>query len=332
MPRPLCRCVLAIPAPLAIAALLLAGGCAKKPTEWDATKTGPKVVASFAPISSLVQSIAGPDAQVQTVLTSQGPHGGEVDGGKAALLRRADLFFANGLGLDDGVVEKLRKAAGGAELKVVSLGDAIDKRFLEETAHDHDHEAPAGGGGHGHQHGAKDPHVWLGLAPATAMTEVIERELVAKDPAHAAGYRERGGALRARLAKLQADGKALLAGKKERGIVSFHESLGYFAKSFDLEIEAVIEKTPGTEPSAKDLQNLVAECLEHKVRVIAVEPQYSAKSSAKRLVDELKARGVADAELVELDPMETADPAKLNAEFYEATMRANLEALAKVLR
>ena len=324
MPRPL---VLAIPALFA----LLSGGCAKTAAEWDAAKTGPKVVASFAPISSLVQSIAGPDAQVKTVLTSQGPHGGEVDAGKASLLRRADLFFINGLDLDNAIVEKLRKAAGGDALKVVALGEAIPKKLLEEAAHDHEHDAP-GGGGHDHKHGVRDPHVWLGLAAAAAMTEVIEAELAAKDPAHAAGYRGRAESLRARLAKLQADGKALLANKKERGLVSFHESLTYFAKSFDLEIEAVIEKTPGTEPSAKDLQNLVAECLEHKVRVIAVEPQYSAKSSAKRLVEELRAKGVADAELVELDPMETADPDKLTGEFYEATMRANLEALAKVLR
>ncbi len=322
MPRPF---VLAIPALFA----LLSGGCAKTAAEWDAAKTGPKVVASFAPISSLVQSIAGPDAQVKTVLTSQGPHGGEVDFGKASLLRRADLFFINGLDLDNAIVEKLRKAAGGDALKIVALGDAIPKKYLEEAAHDHEHE---GAGGHDHKHGVKDPHVWLGLAAAAAMTEVIEADLAAKDPARAAGYKERADALRGRLAKIQADGKALLANKKERGIVSFHESLTYFAKSFDLEIEAVIEKTPGTEPSAKDLQNLVAECLEHKVRVIAVEPQYSAKSSAKRLVEELKAKGVADAELVELDPMETADPDKLDGNFYEATMRANLEALAKVLR
>ena len=37
-------------------------------------------------------------------------------------------------------------------------------------------------------------------------------------------------------------------------------------------------------------------------------------------------------EIIELDTLETATPAELNAEWYEKKMRANLESLAKVLR
>ena len=43
-------------------------------------------------------------------------------------------------------------------------------------------------------------------------------------------------------------GEKVLKDKKDRRIISFHESLGYFAKEFDITIVDVIEEGPGQEP------------------------------------------------------------------------------------
>jgi ABC-type Zn uptake system ZnuABC Zn-binding protein ZnuA len=194
--------------------------------------------------------------------------------------------------------------------------------------HDHDHE------GHDHHHHEEphDPHVWLGIDLAVQMIAALREDLKAVAPQHAAGYDARAEAYSAKLLQLKADGIELLKDKSERKFVTFHESLGYFAHTFGLEVAAVIQKTPGKEPTARDLEKLVKACLAKKVRVIAVEPQYTTQTSANRLKDELILKGVQDVEFVEIDPLETANESDLNADWYETRMRANLAALAKVLR
>ena len=83
----------------------------------------------------------------------------------------------------------------------------------------------------------------------------------------------------------------------------------------------------GVEPNTDELNQLITMCRDKKVRLIAVEPQYSANTSAKTILDELRRKGIADAELVEIDPLETVTPDALTAEWYEMKMRKNLEAL-----
>jgi hypothetical protein len=68
----------------------------------------------------------------------------------------------------------------------------------------------------------------------------------------------------------------------------------------------------------------------HPVGAIAVEPQYPKETSAKTLQRELKNKKVR-VDLVEVDPLETADGealAKEGARWYEVQMRKNLKALA----
>ena len=312
---------------LVAAAGALVGGCRPDTTPLWPAAAGPKVVASFPPIASLAMGVAGPDATVRTVMTSQGPHHFDATRAEAGLLRQADVLFLNGLDLDTRVGTRLAVAAGGRALKVVELGALVDKRALEEAAH-HEGEAHAG---HQHAHG-RDPHVWLGLDHAATFAAGIRDELKRLDPAHAAGYDARTAALTAALAKLKADGLAAFKPKTGRAFVTFHESLAYFAKTFDLEIAAVIETVPGKEPTAADLQELVKACVDGKIGVIAVEPQYTTNAVAGRLLTSLRERGLTDVRLVEIDPLETADPAELTAGWYETKMRANITALAAALK
>jgi zinc transport system substrate-binding protein len=69
------------------------------------------------------------------------------------------------------------------------------------------------------------------------------------------------------------------------------------------------------------------------VRLLAVEPQYTANTSAKAILDELRRDGaVADPALVEIDPLETVTPQALTPAWYEERMRANLDALARAMK
>jgi ABC-type Zn uptake system ZnuABC Zn-binding protein ZnuA len=303
-------------------------GCNGGADGW-AEKPGPKVLAFFPPIYSLAASVAGGDAQVVSLLSTKGPHDYEPRTSDARRLRRADLFLTIGLGLDDNVAKKLSETCGNPKLRLVELGEKLPKDMLREgtctCGHEHEKKDE-------HDHDHVDPHVWMGIPEAIVMVEAIRAELTELDPNHAAGYKQRAEALTSRLSALQAEGKALLEAKKEKArLLTHHDSLHYFARCFGIEIVDAIE-LPGREPSGKRLNQLVEICKEKGVRLIAVEPQYPANTGAQAILRELRLKGVADPEFVELDPLETADQADLTPDFYERRIRANLDNLTKVLK
>jgi ABC-type Zn uptake system ZnuABC Zn-binding protein ZnuA len=322
---------------MAVGAGLVAGGCTSGVSDGWPDRPGPKVVASFAPIECFAKNMAGDDAVVRAMMTTQGPHEYSAGPADARMVGRADLLFVNGLMLDEREAKKMADGSGNKALRFVNLGSKLpDALLLEMGDHDGDEHDKGGhkheGHKHDHQHGAHDPHIWMGLPQAVKMVEGIRDELKGFDPTHAADYNRRAAEYVAKLNAIKADGEKLLKDKKDRKFVSFHESLGYFAKTFDLEIAAVIEDVPGSEPTPQQLQEIVAKCVQHKVRVIAVEPQYTAKTAADQILKELKAKGIADPKLVVIDPMETATDAEMNVGWYETKMRANLAALAEALK
>jgi ABC-type Zn uptake system ZnuABC Zn-binding protein ZnuA len=242
------------------------------------------------------------------------------------------VFFVNGLGLDDeadGIATKLGKVAANPKWNVVNLGSKIDPNWIREGEHDHDHAH----GHHDHVH-ADDPHVWLSVRCAKKMVEGIRDELKRLDPAHAAGYDSRAAEYLKKLEKLEADGRALLANKQERWILTFHESLGYFGETYGIKIAGSIQVDPGKEPTSDKLQKIIKLCQKRKVRVIAVEPQFSNHTSAQVVLRALRGlkENPIDAVFAEVDPFETCDEGQLGPDQYEKVMRKNLDELNKAMR
>ncbi|HJZ55287.1 MAG TPA: metal ABC transporter substrate-binding protein, partial [Gemmataceae bacterium] len=188
------------------------------------------------------------------------------------------------------------------------------------------------GDDHHHHDSPFDPHIWLSPDHAVILVQSIRDELKAIDPDHAAGYDQRAANYIAKLNQLKADGVKMLADKKDRKLVTFHESLTYFAKTFNLDIEGVVQKKPGVEPSAGEVKQLIALCEKEKVRLIAVEPQYTSSTSARTILDQLREKQIPDPQLVEIDPLETVIPDDLSPDWYERKMRSNLEALAMAMK
>jgi ABC-type Zn uptake system ZnuABC Zn-binding protein ZnuA len=310
-------------------------GCGQAVDPWKDVAGSPRVVVTIAPLYSLVRGVAGDRAAIQCLCTTTGPHHYHLDTRDARILAKADLFLAVGLRLDDNFADGMRSVARRPDLPYVKLGTKLPESSLLEMKHEHKHGDGDDDHGHEHHHGKWDPHVWLGVPEVIAMVETIRDELCKVDPGHASEYGNNASAYVARLKKVQQDGKKLLAEKTVRRIISFHEALAYFARSFDLEIADVIEVAPGAEPAANHLAKIVKLCQKpgEPIGAIAVEPQYPKSTSAGTVQKELQARGV-KVPLVEIDPMETANVADLEKEgagWYEARMRKNLEALAKAL-
>src|SRR5439155_25399323 len=98
-------------AALLVAPLLaLQRGCSKIPDGWP-ERPGPRVLTSFAPIQCFALNVAGDDAAVQWVMSGEGPHGFDPSARDMVKLDRANLFFINGLMLDDDIAAKMIKGS-----------------------------------------------------------------------------------------------------------------------------------------------------------------------------------------------------------------------------
>lgn len=305
------------------AVLVIVGCVGSTPDPWDATSE-PRVVATFAPLHCFAMNVVGESRQVRGLLSTQGPHHADPPVSQAAMLAKSNVLFANGVGIDDSIVRKMHEAMGTSGPKVYRLGDNLPREMLLAG------NACAACKEEGHNHGPHDGHVWLGIDQAKFMVMDMAERLKSLHPngpweVNARNYCEK-------LDRLKTDGLTMLKEKKERTILPFHGSMTYFAKTFDLKMMDPIQTVPGQEPTGQALSDLVEKCKKESVRVIAVEPQYGAETSAKALQRELISAGVKDVTIIILDPLETARENEFNAEWYVKKMRANLDTLAKSLR
>jgi ABC-type Zn uptake system ZnuABC Zn-binding protein ZnuA len=303
-------------------------GCARDADPWEGKPGPPRVVVSFPPLYSFVKTVGGKHVGAISLCTTTGPHQYKYNPADTACLKGADLLFSNGLALDDRFTDRLQINCGNARLRHVKLGEHLKSSLLLDFPKGERREQ----GEEEDEHGLYDPHVWLGIDQARAMVEQIRDELVKADEAHTKDYEENAEKYLKKLDKLHKGFAKELADKKNKKIVTFHDSLRYFARSFGLEIAQSFETGPGDDPAAKRMTELVDLCLKDKPAAIAVEPQYATTPSAEVLLRELQNKK-AKTRLVEIDPLETATREELESsdDWYFFKMRENLRTLVKQL-
>jgi zinc transport system substrate-binding protein len=225
-------------------------------------------------------------------------HDYQLTPGDLVALTRADVFVANGAGMETFIEKAVRQAPG---LALIEAGAGIE--LIE--------------GG--------NPHIWVSIGGAIAETRNIARGLEVVDPGRASIYEKNAADYVATLEWLRARMHASLDGLKHREIVTFHEAFPYFAREFGLTIVGVVEREPGSEPGAKELARTIALVRRSGVRAIFAEPQYSAKSAET-------IRRETGVSVSLLDPAVTGDrdPARARRSYCEA-MERNLAVLLHAL-
>lgn len=209
-------------------------------------------------------------------------------------LSGASVFVVNGAGMESFLDEAIRQSPG---LKIVNASEGIE--LLGEN-----------------------PHVWVSVSLAMKQVENIARELAALDPSHKDLYRKNTYAYLARLDALRTQMHEELKTTKTRDIVTFHEAFPYFAREFNLNIVAVIEREPGSEPSARELAGTIDQVRKCGATALFAEPQYPAKA-----IDAIAAE--TGAMVYILDPAVTGP---MEPDAYLKIMENNLSELEKALK
>jgi zinc transport system substrate-binding protein len=261
-----------------------------------------RILTSFYPMYvatlNVAQGIPGVEVENLTGPMTGCLHDYQMTPADMERLSKADVFVVNGAGaesfLDKTIAELPR-------LKVVRASDGIEL-------------LPGAGG--------ENPHVWLSVSLHIRQIRNIAEQLAKADPAHAARYRGNAEAYAAKLEKLRTLMHDRLKNLRSRDIITFHEAFPYFAREFGLRIVAVIEREPGSEPSAREMAETIATVRKAGVRALFAEPQYPAKA-AEAIARETGAK------LFTLDPVATGP---MTAEAYVEIMTKNLSELEKALK
>lgn len=170
--------------------------------------------------------------------------------------------------------------------------------------------------------GQDNPHVWVSVSGAMQQVKNIGEQLAVLDPANAEKYRANTAAYIDKLTALKNKMHASLDGITNRNIVTFHEAFPYFAREFKLQVAAVVEREPGSEPSAGELADTMALVKQAGVKALFAEPQYPAKA-ANTIANETGAK------VFYLDPG-VAGPMEPDA--YINIMNQNLKVLEEALK
>lgn len=222
-------------------------------------------------------------------------------------LEQADVFVINGAGMESFLAKVIEQYP---DLKIIeaSRGIKLIKNSQYSPKNHNDEEC--------------NPHVWVSISGNIQEVENIGAELAKLDPRHAAQYRENTRAYVSRLTALRDRMHAAIDKLPNRDVVTFHEAFPYFAREFGLNIVAVVEREPGSEPGAGELAEIIETVRKTHCRVIFAEPQYSARA-ADIIARETGAR------VYELDPAVTGPD---SPDAYLQIMEKNLKVLEEALQ
>lgn len=292
----------------------LSAGCAD---DGSAFGDGPLVVATTSILGDIATQVAAEDAEVQVLIpVGVDPHEFSPSPREAALLEDADLVVANGLGLEEGLADTLADA--DAVLEVAAEVDPVPLEEHGGAAQEEDGEEHADDG--------LDPHVWMDPIRMADAALLIGNRLSEAAPGD---WEERADRYAERLRDLDEEIRVTLEAipADRRGLVTNHESLGYFAGRYDLSILGAVIPGGTTlgEPSAAGLSELAALIRERDVPAIFAETTQPS-ALAEALAEEV-GRPV---EIVELFT-ESLGPPGSGADTYVDLMRTNARLVAEAL-
>ncbi len=273
------------------------------------------VVASILPLGDFSRNVGGDRVDlIVMVPPGSSPHTYEPTPARARAVANARLLILNGVGLEFWA-EKVIDAASNPDLIVVRTAEGLE--IIED---DDGHEHHAEQGHHESQHHERgNAHVWLDPINAIHQVKRIRDALMRVDPDGADIYQTNADRYIRQLTDLDEEVRKTIATFRRKKFISFHAGYSYFARRYGLEQVVVVERTPGREPSPKEIANIVKTARKFHIKAIFAEPQFPPKA-AKVIA------GECGAEVLFLNPL--GDPPHF---VYLDTMRTNLHQLKRAL-
>ena len=227
--------------------------------EEDQSDSRVRVVASLEIFADMVRNVGGDRVAVEALLPSDADtHTYELPPSRVARVARADITFINGLGLEEASEDVIKSNASGP---VIELAEGL----------------PILGAGDEDDQSLGNPHLWLDVQLGARYVETIRDALLELDPGGRADYQSNAKAYLDELAMLDEDFVTAVEAipPENRKLVTFHDAYPYMAERYSLEVTAVVVPSPGQEPSAQAIADLVRDI--EGLPAVFKEPQFNAE-------------------------------------------------------
>lgn len=232
----------------ALTLLLVAAGCGR-----DATSGGGRgelnVVATTQQVADFAREVGGDRISVVALVPPNAdPHDFEPRPSDARAIAEADVVLRSGGELDEWLSELIENAGGDA--RQLTLLDRVDRL-------------------------GDDPHWWQDPRNVVRAVAAIEEVFVLVDPDHQPTYERAAERYAGDVRKLDEQIDACIgeADADRRKLVTNHDSFGYFARRYDIDVLGSIVPALSTsaQPSAGDVRRLVAAIKRENVTTIFPE-------------------------------------------------------------
>jgi zinc/manganese transport system substrate-binding protein len=294
---------------LVLAAVLSAGvpqaGCAAKPVDSTAPRTGIRVVAAENFWGSIASRLGGTRATVTSIVSNPNtdPHDYEPTVQDARAIAAADLVVYNGAGYDPWV-QRILDANPDSSRIALSVGDLVG--------------VPAGG----------NPHMWYSPDDVRAVIERTTAYYKKLDPTEASYFDERRSAFETKdlarydalVSRIASTYAGVPIGASESVVAPLAEALGLKLLTPESFLNAVSE---GTGPTASDKAIVDAQIRSRRIKVFIYNRQNSTPD-VNALVGEAKAQGIPVVTVTE-----TLEPATATFQDWQSSQ---LESIQQALR
>jgi manganese/iron transport system substrate-binding protein len=219
-------------------------------------------VTSNTVLADLVGKVGGDAVQVQALVPrGADPHTFQPTPDTMKVLTQAAVVFFNGAGLEEWWSKTLRSVKR-PELPVIELSKGLVTLNLPGTGRPE-----------------PDPHLWLDPMLAKTYVDRIRDGLARVDAPHSAVYSAAAAAYQAQLTTLDTwiQGEIQRVPEVRRKLVTFHDAFQYFAKRYGLAVKGYVVASPGKEPSAKVMADLVRRIKQEQIPAVFAEADYNPK-------------------------------------------------------
>jgi len=264
-----------------------------------------KVIASIAPLADFARQVGGEKIDVKLLLPpGTSPHTYEPTPRAIQDVSNARVFIKIGSDLELWA-EKIIKAAANKNLIIVDSSSGVS--LLRDP--------------HSHGHRSADPHIWLDPFIASGIITKIENAFIKADPENSEHYRLNASRYREKLSELDTEISGRVKEFRTKEYVTFHPAWNYFSRRYGLQVAAVIEESPGKEPSPKHMQKIIKKIRAMGKKVVFVEPQFNPK------IAEVIAKE-SGAKVICLDPI----GGQKDRETYLDMMKHNVSAIESAMK
>lgn len=267
------------------------------------------IVTTFYPVYYMTKAITGDVANVTMLVDGAiDSHDYEPSAKDIATINESNVFIYSNAQMETWVPRLIDSLGKQQKTTVVATAKQLDDTHTNQHTETND------------VHHDMDPHVWLDPVLAKEQVNVIATALIAKNPQHKETYTKNKDAFIAKLEHLAQSYHDVLSTVSNKTFITQHAAFGYIAKRYGLE-QIAITGLQATEPSPKDITEIIEKMKAHQLDVIYVDPTASQKT----------AQTVAETTGAKILPLYTIEQ-EVDGKDYLQLLESNLDSLKKSLQ